>query len=112
MSANGESLPQGTNEVADVKGKGKGVEQPEVHMEDEEDDEETGEDEDEEVREHWNQHVVVTTDKPLDSNPNLKKVTQLPSRSAIALHSGRFGALPISPDPSSTCVNYRIKITH
>ena len=48
MSANGETVPGGTSEVADLKGKGKGVEQSGIAMEDEDDEEDTGE-EDEEV---------------------------------------------------------------
>lgn len=42
MSANGETVPQGTNEVTDKgKGKGKAVEQPDVMEEEEESEEES-----------------------------------------------------------------------
>lgn len=42
MSANGETVPEGTNEVTDKgKGKGKAVEQPEILEEDEESEEES-----------------------------------------------------------------------
>ena len=74
MSANGETVPQGMSEVADLKGKGKGVDQHEITMEDDEEDEDTGE-EDEEVRLIGSgmdlQLLVLTL---LYSNPNLKKV--------------------------------------
>ncbi len=44
MSANGETLPQGTSEVTDIgKGKGKSTELPEVTMEDDDDEEESAE---------------------------------------------------------------------
>jgi uncharacterized lipoprotein YbaY len=48
MSANGETVPQATSEVADVgKGKGKATEPAEVSMEDEEDDDEESAEEEE-----------------------------------------------------------------
>jgi hypothetical protein len=48
MSANGETVPQATSEVADVgKGKGKATEPAEVTMEDEEDDDEESAEEEE-----------------------------------------------------------------
>lgn len=46
MSANGETVPQGTSEVTDTgKGKGKAVEQPDLAMDEDDDDEESGEEE-------------------------------------------------------------------
>ena len=46
MSANGETLPQGTSEVTDVgKGKGKSTEQSDMMMEDDDEEEESAEEE-------------------------------------------------------------------
>ncbi|EXJ60700.1 hypothetical protein A1O7_04853 [Cladophialophora yegresii CBS 114405] len=46
MAANGETVPQGTSEVADVgKGKGKATEPAEITMEDDDDEEESAEEE-------------------------------------------------------------------
>ena len=77
MSANGETLPEGTSEVADVKGKGKGVQQPEMTMEDEEEDEESGEEEEEVSRETLGYGIAVADNFFSHSKPNLKKVTTL-----------------------------------
>lgn len=81
MSANGETVPQGAQEVSGEvtsagKGKGKAVEQPDTMEEDDESEEESGP---EEVCRFHFSSVPIDLVNNLHSNQNLKKTVRCPS---------------------------------
>ncbi|OCT52414.1 hypothetical protein CLCR_11420 [Cladophialophora carrionii] len=75
MSANGETVPQGTNEVTDVgKGKGKATEPAEITMEEEDDDEESAEEEEQAEPEEDDEMDEIDLDNIVEGRTRRKQI--------------------------------------